>query len=75
MAPFHPIAEPHASGLLDVGDGNAIWWEEAGNPSGIPALVIHGGPGSGLSTSARTLSGTLGAIASRSSRTTGASRT
>lgn len=53
MAPFHPIAEPHASGLLDVGDGNAIWWETAGNPAGIPALVIHGGPGSGLSASTR----------------------
>lgn len=53
MAPVHPIAEPHASGLLDVGDGNRIWWEEAGSPSGVPALVLHGGPGSGLSTSTR----------------------
>lgn len=55
MAPLHPFAEPHASGFLDVGDGNAIWWEEAGNPAGIPALVVHGGPGSGLSASARSL--------------------
>ncbi|RYE86917.1 MAG: alpha/beta fold hydrolase, partial [Hyphomicrobiales bacterium] len=53
VAPFHPIAEPHASGLLDVGDGNSIWWEAAGHPAGIPALVIHGGPGSGLSAAAR----------------------
>jgi len=53
MAPFHPIVEPHASELLEVGDGNSIWWEEAGNPVGIPAVVIHGGPGSGLSASTR----------------------
>ncbi|MFC7533093.1 prolyl aminopeptidase [Actinoplanes sp. GCM10030250] len=32
---------------LDVGDGNVIHWEEHGNPDGKPALVVHGGPGSG----------------------------
>ena len=52
MALF-PIGEPYASGHLDVGDGNAVWWEEAGNPEGTPALVVHGGPGSGMSASAR----------------------
>jgi proline iminopeptidase len=36
-----------ASGLLDVGDGNRIHWETHGNPRGKPALVVHGGPGSG----------------------------
>ncbi|MEU4426069.1 prolyl aminopeptidase [Actinoplanes sp. NPDC024001] len=34
---------------LDVGDGNVIHWEEHGNPQGKPALVVHGGPGSGSS--------------------------
>jgi len=34
-------------GLLDVGDGNHIYWEARGNPNGRPALVVHGGPGSG----------------------------
>jgi proline iminopeptidase len=53
MAPFHPIGEPHASGLLDVGQGNRIWWETAGNPQGTPALIVHGGPGSGLSAGVR----------------------
>jgi proline iminopeptidase len=42
-----------ASGHLDVGQGNAIWWEETGNPAGLPALILHGGPGSGLSASTR----------------------
>jgi proline iminopeptidase len=33
--------------MLDVGDGHAIYWEERGNPAGKPAVVLHGGPGSG----------------------------
>ena len=24
-----------------MGDGHAIWWEEAGNPEGIPVLVVQ----------------------------------
>jgi len=35
--------------MLDVGDGHAIHWEVAGNPDGKPALLLHGGPGSGSS--------------------------
>jgi hypothetical protein len=31
-------------GLLDVGQGNRIHWEARGNPNGLPALVVHGGP-------------------------------
>ncbi|GAA3249134.1 prolyl aminopeptidase [Nonomuraea helvata] len=34
-------------GMLDVGDGNLVYWEVAGNPEGKPAVVVHGGPGSG----------------------------
>ena len=45
-APF-PEAPVYDGGLLDVGDGNAIHWEVRGNPSGQPALIVHGGPGSG----------------------------
>jgi proline iminopeptidase len=33
--------------MLDVGDGNRIYWETCGNPDGEAALVLHGGPGSG----------------------------
>src|SRR5580704_17327643 len=33
--------------MLDVGDGNLLYWETCGNPDGKPALVLHGGPGSG----------------------------
>jgi len=34
-------------GRLDVGQGNRIYWEARGNPDGRPALIVHGGPGSG----------------------------
>lgn len=37
------------SGLLDVGEGNQVFWEARGNPNGKPALAVHGGPGSGRS--------------------------
>jgi proline iminopeptidase len=46
VEPYPPI-EPYEHGLLDVGDGNHVYWETCGNPDGKPALVVHGGPGSG----------------------------
>ena len=42
-----PLTEPSESGLLEVGDGHRVYWEVRGNPRGKPALVVHGGPGSG----------------------------
>ncbi len=42
-----PAIEPYASGLIDVGDGQRVYWECCGNPAGKPALFLHGGPGSG----------------------------
>ncbi|AKN18625.1 proline iminopeptidase [Mycobacterium haemophilum DSM 44634] len=44
---MYPATEPYQSGMLDVGDGNRIYWETCGNPTGVPALALHGGPGSG----------------------------
>ncbi len=49
MTELYPEIEPYESGLLDVGDSNLVYWECCGNPSGKPALVLHGGPGSGCS--------------------------
>ncbi|MGW5517853.1 prolyl aminopeptidase [Nocardia africana] len=45
---FPPI-DPYADGLLEVGQGNHVYWCTSGNPAGRPALVVHGGPGSGSS--------------------------
>ncbi|MGW5052293.1 prolyl aminopeptidase [Actinokineospora sp. NPDC004072] len=38
---------PVESGLLDVGDGDRVYWEVVGNPDGKPAVWAHGGPGGG----------------------------
>ncbi|MGW9435279.1 alpha/beta fold hydrolase [Streptomyces sp. NPDC055607] len=50
---MHPETAPYDQGLLDVGDGNLVHWEVSGNPEGKPALVVHGGPGSGSSPRSR----------------------
>ena len=47
MSRLHPMVDPYEHGLLDVGDGHRIYWETCGNPAGKPAVVLHGGPGSG----------------------------
>ncbi|EPH43241.1 prolyl aminopeptidase [Streptomyces aurantiacus] len=44
---LYPEIEPYDHGMLDVGDGNRVYWEVCGNPLGKPAVVLHGGPGSG----------------------------
>lgn len=41
------VTEPRASGLLDVGDGHHVFWEDAGNADGVPVVTVHGGPGGG----------------------------
>ena len=53
MATLYPEIEPFDQGMLDVGDGNQLYWEVSGNPQGKPALILHGGPGSGSSPSSR----------------------
>ncbi|GAA2149919.1 prolyl aminopeptidase [Glycomyces algeriensis] len=47
MTALYPPIEPYEHGMLAVGDGNHVYWETSGNPAGKPALVLHGGPGSG----------------------------
>lgn len=45
----YPPIEPYESGFLEVGEGHRLYWEQCGNPDGKPAVVLHGGPGSGCS--------------------------
>src|SRR5205809_918747 len=47
MTGLYPPIEPYDAGHLDVGDGNLVYWETCGNPDGIPAVALHGGPGTG----------------------------
>lgn len=53
MRTRYPPIEPNRFGFLDVGSGHFVYWEESGNPKGIPALFLHGGPGSGTDPSHR----------------------
>ncbi len=49
MTDSYPETEPDEQGMLEVGDGNLVYWETCGDPRGKPAVVLHGGPGSGSS--------------------------
>ncbi len=41
--------EPYGSGALELDHGHRMYWEESGNPSGVPVVFLHGGPGAGTS--------------------------
>ena len=34
---------------METGDGHAIYFEQCGDPDGLPVVVLHGGPASGCS--------------------------
>jgi proline iminopeptidase len=46
---LYPVIEPHAQGYLEPDDLHRIYWEESGNPHGLPVIFVHGGPGAGTS--------------------------
>ena len=48
-SPLFPPITPLRHGMLAVDDLHTIYWEEVGNPDGIPVIFLHGGPGAGLS--------------------------
>ena len=52
---MYPAIEPYDSGMLDVGDGHHVYWELCGTPGAKPAVLLHGGPGAGLSPEHRRL--------------------
>jgi len=43
-----PPAKPNKTGYLSVSKLHTIYWEELGNPAGVPVLFLHGGPGAGI---------------------------
>ncbi|MBV9822585.1 MAG: prolyl aminopeptidase [Actinobacteria bacterium] len=53
--PPYPPVEPYDTGMLDVGDGQSIYYEQCGNPDGKPLVMVHGGPGGGWSPGSRRL--------------------
>lgn len=45
--PLYPVVKPRLEGFLKVSDVHQIFYAVYGNPDGIPAVVLHGGPGAG----------------------------
>ena len=46
---LYPPIEARKSGFLRVSDLHEVYWEESGNPNGLPVIGVHGGPGGGSS--------------------------
>ncbi|HEX9594064.1 MAG TPA: prolyl aminopeptidase [bacterium] len=43
----YPPIEPYDTGFLAVDRPHRLYYEQCGNPAGLPALFVHGGPGAG----------------------------
>ncbi|WP_020167634.1 MULTISPECIES: prolyl aminopeptidase [Methylotenera] len=50
---LYPELEPFNKNWLKVNDFHQIYYEECGNPHGIPVIFLHGGPGSGCNPTQR----------------------
>ena len=50
---LYPEIEPFKKNHLKVGNLHQIYYEECGNPAGIPVVFLHGGPGSGCNSAQR----------------------
>ena len=50
---LYPPIDPYDQRMLDVGDGHSVYVEQCGDPTGIPVVVLHGGPGGGCSPAMR----------------------
>ncbi len=44
---LYPRIDARRAGRLRVSDLHEIYWEESGNPDGLPVVALHGGPGGG----------------------------
>jgi len=49
MLIHYPDIKPYKTHRLAVDDLHTLYIEECGSPDGIPAIVVHGGPGGGCS--------------------------
>ncbi len=47
MNKLFPEIEPYSTGFLDVDPPHTLYWEQSGNPDGVPVVFLHGGPGGG----------------------------
>ncbi len=42
-----PKIQPYGEGMLSLDGNHVMYWEQSGNPDGIPVVFLHGGPGAG----------------------------
>ncbi|HZZ94339.1 MAG TPA: prolyl aminopeptidase [Usitatibacter sp.] len=49
LLPLFPPLEPYKAGFLDLEAPHRMYYEESGNPKGVPVVFLHGGPGAGAS--------------------------
>ncbi len=47
MKTLYAEVEAFASDSINTDSGHCVYYEQAGNPDGIPVVFLHGGPGSG----------------------------
>ncbi len=45
---MHDLSTPYKSGYFPVTEGHELYYEFHGNPSGVPLVFLHGGPGGGV---------------------------
>ena len=50
---LYPTIKENFSEMLDVDGTHTIYYEESGNPDGVPVIFLHGGPGCGTAPSCR----------------------
>jgi len=50
---LYPEIEPYETGYMPTEGKHQIYYEQSGNPQGIPVVVVHGGPGGGTSPNLR----------------------
>ncbi|MGX7069600.1 prolyl aminopeptidase [Gemella bergeri] len=50
---LYPEIKENFSKMLKVDDTHTIYYEESGNPKGIPVIFLHGGPGGGTTPTGR----------------------
>ncbi|WAC49472.1 prolyl aminopeptidase [Asticcacaulis sp. SL142] len=50
---LYPAIEPYDAGFMAAGGRHRIYYEQSGNPDGVPVVVLHGGPGGGTSPNLR----------------------
>jgi proline iminopeptidase len=49
LLPLYPPLEPFDSGILELEAPHRMYYEQSGNPRGVPVVFLHGGPGAGSS--------------------------